>query len=170
MPPQQRTCGTPTPEEPPNQPEGTMPPQQEAQQKNEETFKQEFAPGARIEYQGDEYLVMRFDNDIAFGIPLAREESFSLAEWEEELVEIDTEPTIKIPHKTTYPAQVFILAWLDDDGRPNAQAFNGLESLKEHSGSIDPDSVMEAISDPGTPIAMGDDRTITFAGIEGTNQ
>lgn len=146
-----------------------MPPKQETP-KNEETFKQEFTPGTRVEYEGIEYLIMRFDGDLAYGIALDREETFSLGEWEEGIVEIDTEPTIKIPHKTTYPAQVFILAWLDEDGRPNAQAFNGLESLKEHSGSIDPDSVMEAISDPGTPIAMGDDRTITFAGIEGTNQ
>lgn len=136
-------------------------------------FKKEFPPGTRIEYQGCEYIALKWaddddeDNPHFYGLLLENSEAFYLNEYRDGQFEKDDNPEFRIPALTKYPPQVFVLA--DSRGGkdiPHLEVYTDLRALKEKE-SIDGDSLMEAISEPGTSIAIEEGLTITFAPIEG---
>lgn len=137
----------------------------------EQEFKDKYPVGTHVRFDGDEFVVAKhFAAGNEAGpymqcIPIVGETmEITLQEEHDEEVEPHPEPT-KIPQKTEYPPQVFILAWADKDGQPGAGVYKDMGTLKEADPDIDGDAIMEAISDPGEAQDIGGGRTLTFASI-----
>ena len=137
-------------------------------QMTEQEFKDKFPVGTHINYGGTEYVVLEHSKPGAEGIPhfhaveVGGTEEFDMQEYADTEFEIHESPT-KVPQKTEYPPQVFLVAW-DDDGTPNAAIYKDLGAVKQHHPDLDGDTIMEAISDPGATQNDGD-LSITFAAI-----
>jgi hypothetical protein len=136
-----------------------MPEGEEGAKISEQDFKDMFPVGTHIDYNGAEYVVIEHSKPGVEGGPsfeaveLSDTVTFSQVEFEEAEFEIHQEPT-KIPQKTEYPPQVFLVAW--EDGEPRAAIYKDLGALKGVHPRIDGDTIMEAISDPGTWQENGD--------------
>lgn len=121
----------------------------------EKDFKDRYPVGQHIDYGGEEYIVSGHSKVGAEGLPkfdaikVGEVEEFDTDEHDEGSIEIHPSPT-KIPQKTEYPPQVFLLATVQE-GNAVAEIFLDHKKLATEHPEIDADAIMEAISDPGEP-------------------
>jgi hypothetical protein len=136
---------------------------------SEQDFKDRYPIGQQIEYNGEEYVVTGHSKTGAEGLPsfdaieIGEEESFDTEEHDDGSIAIKESPT-KIPQKTEYPAQVFLLARVVE-GMAVAEIYLNHQALTAAHPDIDGDAIMEAISDPGEPQGI-DGGTINFTSID----
>lgn len=136
-----------------------------------EQFKQEFAVGTHIEYQGYEYVLIKLiddsENPTFKGVRIGQGNSFSLNELKNETFVKHPTPS-KLPQgKAPHPPQVFVLTYMQV-GHRNCAIFPDLKALMEADKTVESDHVVEAISDPGAVVEMPDNRTLTYVAIETT--
>lgn len=135
---------------------------------SQEEFKKKYPVGAQIDYNGSTYVVWEHyeddpENYYLRGFKLVPEPEGLTTFTPGEDMEAIFEPVKK---KTALPidqppSQVFLLAWLDKNGHPRAKILRDLQEIKDHGG-IPAGAVLNAITDPGTPVPTGDARTLVL--------